>query len=377
MKVQILDSTLREGEQTPGVSFNIRQKLEIARLLDEFGVDIIEAGHPAVSPDIMNGVKAITAENLDAEILAHSRALLPDVDMALDSGADWIGIFFSVSDRSLEERFRKSIGDATAVITKAIEYAKDHGLRVRYTPEDTVRSNFTTVIQVAKAAVEAGADRISIADTSGIMTPLKMYDFISRFKEEVHAPLNVHCHNDLGMAVANSLTAVEAGVTVVDTCVNGLGERTGIAPLAELCTALRLVYKNNEDWNMNLIPKLSKTVAKYSGIRISPLAPIVGENAFSHCAGLHTAAVLMNPEHYESIPSDMVGRKRKIVIDKFAGKAAIQYKLQQLRISPTEKELDSLLNHIKSNGYNMLGDTELLSIMEKIRQENRGLLWAH
>ena len=188
-----------------------------ASVADAFGIDYIEAGHPAVSPEIARAVREVASLGLNAEIVAHSRALRSDIDQALKADADWVGIFFSVADKRLEEQFRKDIDQATALIQDCVSYAKAHGLKVRYTPEDTVRSDPAKVARIAVAASEAGADRIGIADTTGCMTPFAMHAFVRRLREAVPArtALGVHCHNDLGMAVANSFAAVEAGAEVV------------------------------------------------------------------------------------------------------------------------------------------------------------------
>jgi 2-isopropylmalate synthase len=363
MMIEILDSTLREGEQTPGVSFSIVQKLEIARLLDQFGVDIIEAGHPVVSEDIYRTVKAIARENLEAEVLAHCRALTSDIDKALDCGVDWVGIFYCITDKSLEQRFRTDIEGAVNVVASVVEYAKAHGLKVRYTPEDTVRSDFENVIRVSKAAIDAGADRICIADTAGIMTPSGMRDFVTKMRMRLNVKLNVHCHNDLGMAAANSLTAIEAGAALVDVTINGLGERTGIAPLAEVCTALKLVHKSEAKWKMDLLPEMSRIVEEYSGIKVSSQAPIVGRNAFRHNAGLHVAAVLLDPNYYESIPAEMVGRQRDVVLGKMSSKQTIMFKLDQLNLRLENGRVNELLQHIKSNGCKEIGDEEFKELV--------------
>jgi 2-isopropylmalate synthase len=366
MKPELLDTTLREGEQTPGVSFTKEQKLEIAQLLDVFGVDVIEVGHPVVSPDIMAAAKLLVRQKFKAKMLAHCRAQIADIDAALACGVDMVGIFFSVTDKSLEQRFRRSEAEATALIVKAVEYAKQHGLQVRYTPEDTVRSDFAKVVRVSNAAIAAGADRISVADTAGIMTPLRMHDFITRLRENITVPINVHCHNDLGMATANSLSAIEAGASMVDVTVNGLGERTGIPSLAEVSTALKLAYGHEANWHMEHLPQLSAMVEKYSGIPISQQAPIVGRNAFTHNAGLHVSAVLLDPSHYESIPCEMVGRMRDIVIDKMSSKDAIVHKTQMLGLTLTSEQLHSLWQHIKTNGHNMVDNTRLKMLAMEI-----------
>ena len=367
--VQLLDSTLREGEQTPGVSFTLDQKLAIARALDGFGIDFIEAGHPAVSDEILRATREIAHLGLDAEVVAHSRALKSDVDLALKTDADWVGIFFSVADKRLEEQFRKDIHQATALIHDAVSYAKAHGLKVRYTPEDTVRSDLNKVIHISRAAAEAGADRIGVADTTGAMTPRRMHDFVAALRAALPArtAVGVHCHDDLGMAVANSLAAVEAGASVVDVTVNGLGERTGIAPLAEMAATLRLRGPcQTAPWRLDRLPGLSALVAEASGIPVPRQAPIVGANAFTHNAGLHVAAVLLNPEHYESIPAELVGRTRRLVVDKMAGRPTVKYRLEALGLDASDPMVDAVLAYVKRRGVNDAGDDDLRRIHEDV-----------
>lgn len=367
--VKLLDSTLREGEQTPGVSFTLDQKLAIARKLDEFGIDYIEAGHPAVSDETLHATREIARMGLRAEIVAHSRALKSDIDLVLKTDAKWVGIFFSVADKRLEEQFRKNVDQAVSLIQDCVSYAKAHGLKVRYTPEDTVRSTMEKVTRVSLAASEAGADRIGVADTTGYMTPTMMRDFITQLRAAIprRTALGVHCHNDLGMAVANSLVAVEAGASVVDVTVNGLGERTGIAPLAEMATALRLRGPcHDAPWRLHLLPELSRTVEEHSRLAVSRQAPIVGANAFTHNAGLHVAAVLLNPEHYESIPADLVGRTRRLVVDKMAGRPTIRYRLEALGLEAGDEMVDAVLSYVKRRHINDASDDDLRRIHEDL-----------
>jgi 2-isopropylmalate synthase len=362
--VRLLDSTLREGEQTPGVDFSLAEKLEIARLLDEFGIDFIEAGHPAVSPEVAEAVRAVASQGFSAEIVAHSRAMVSDIDLARKADVDWVGIFFSVADKRLEEHFRKNVDEAIALITKCVEYAKMHGLQVRYTPEDTVRSDPAKVHRVALAAAAAGADRIGVADTTGYLTPAGTYRFVSELVKVLdgRCAVGYHGHNDLGMAVGNAMAAVDAGASVVDVTVNGLGERTGIAPLAETAVALRLKNDEGPRWNLGLLPALSDVVARASRIPVASQAPIVGRNAFTHNAGLHVAAVLLNPQHYESIPAELVGRERRVVVDKMAGRPTIRYRLEALGLPVTDDIVDAILAYVKRRGINDASDDELRTL---------------
>ena len=359
--VEILDSTLREGEQTPGVTFYVEEKIAIANLLDEFGVDIIEAGHPMVSKDVFRGVREIANQGYNAEILAHCRAKREDIDMAVSCDVDWVGIFFCVSNPRLERQFRLNLDKAVDLITNVVEYAKDHGLKVRYTPEDTVRTDYASVVKVSKASVEAGADRISIADTVGAATPQKMYGLVNRLKSDLSVKLNVHCHNDLGLATANALAAYEAGVTMIDTSVNGLGERAGITSLAELCLALHCLYGINGKWKLDILPKLSKIVSEFSGVRVSSNAPVVGENAFLHNAGLHVAAVIHDPKYYEVFPAELVRGKRNFVLDKMAGTQTIKQKMGQMNHTACDEDITRAMRYVKSKEKGVTSDTELMN----------------
>lgn len=357
--VEILDSTLREGEQTRGVTFTQDEKTRIARHLDALGVGYVEAGHPAVSRRVADHVEAVAGQDLEATVLAHARATPEDVDAAVEAGVDGVGIFFSLTDRRLEEHFRTDEDEATRLVQEAVAHARDHGLLVRYTPEDTVRSDPDRVVRVARAAVEAGADRISVADTTGAMTPPRMRALVADLDRRIPVPLHVHCHDDLGLAVANSLAAVEAGAAVVDASVNGLGERAGLADLAPLATALDLHHDDAAGWALDELPDLARRVADASGLPVPATAPIVGRNAFSHNAGLHVSAVLQDPGHYESVPARRVGRQRHIVVDQFSGRDAVRHRLEELGADPTDAEVEAVLETVESRALDDVTDPQL------------------
>jgi len=361
--LQILDSTLREGEQTPGVTFSINEKIKIAEYLDEFGINIIEAGHPRVSKDIFNAVKKISNQGYNAEILAHCRAIIEDIDIARSCDVDWVGIFFCVSNKRLEQQFRSNLEKAINLVTNAVEYAKSHGLKVRYTPEDAVRTDYNSLLKISRAAIQAGADRISIADTVGAMTPKRIYDLFKKLKLELDAELNVHCHNDLGLATANSLAAYEAGATTIDVSINGLGERVGIAPLSEICVALHCAYNVKNIWKLEMLPQITSYVSEASGISIPQNSPIVGKNAFSHNAGLHVAAVLNDPSFYEVIPAELVGKKRDFILDKMASTHTIKHKLKEMNMKIDENNIKKLMNYVKSKEKGAVTDYEIINLL--------------
>jgi 2-isopropylmalate synthase len=348
--VWVLDSTLREGEQTPGVYFDKHIKLAIANLLEEIGVNIIEAGHPMVTAEIHAAVKSIAQKGYKAVVGAHSRSLQSDIDLALECGVGFIGIFYCVSDERLNTVFKKDLDTAIGLITDVIKYAKRQNpeLLIRYTPEDTVRSQFENVVKASVAAVEAGADIISVADTTGYMVPgtkRSMYDYISRLigeldSRDLHPKIAVHCHNDRGLALANALDAYRAGANIIDAAALGLGERAGIVDLAQLLVVLNVDYGENQ-WNLSKLVELYDLVSKHAGIPIPSNFPITGKNAFTHCAGVHTHAASINPMHYESLNPQILGRERTFSLDHMSGIASLRYALKLI----TEENLDDAHQH--------------------------------
>jgi 2-isopropylmalate synthase len=203
-------------------------------------------------------------------------------------------------------------------------------------------------VEVYRRALDAGADRLSIVDTVGILTPQRMAWLVRRVTRACRAPLHVHCHNDLGMAVANALSAVEAGATVIDVTINGLGERSGIVPLAEACAALKTLYGVPNAWDLEALPELSQLVARYAGVPVSRYQPIVGPFAFAHKAGLHTAAVLRDPASYEAMDPGSVGAERRIIVDGFAGKSTLRHELARRGLVCDETRMERILRRLKS-----------------------------
>lgn len=346
-KIEILDSTLREGEQTPGVSFTLEQKIAIANRLDTFGVDFIELGHPAVSPDVYEAVETLNDLELSAKKMAHGRATKSDINDVAMIGVEWMGIFFGTSPISLKHKFNVDQQTALRRIETAVKYGKDKGLNLRFTAEDASRTDGDFLIKIGQLVQSCGADRFSIADTVGCWTPSKAKEIVGRITSELELPIHVHCHNDFGLATANALSALEAGAQCVDVAVNGLGERCGLPSLAEVSTALINLYKMNGTWDLGVIPELSDLVTRFSKLKAGDTQPITGKNAFTHKAGLHVKAVVKNPKSYEAISPESLNRTRKLVIDKYTGKAAIQNKFDTLGITINQDQLENILKWIK------------------------------
>jgi len=312
--IKILDATLREGEQTLGVRFSLEQKVKIAKLLDKFGVDYIEAGMPIISQEDKAKVKAVADLGLKAKILGHARAKKEDIDAVVETGCQWVGIFCGINDLSLKHKLDgKNKQEVYKMIEESIKYAKSKGLKVRYTVEDATRTLIENLIEIAKLAEKAGVDRFSIADTVGCASPETISEIISRLKKEVRTEIEVHCHNDLGLALANSLAAYRAGADVIDATINGLGERVGLTSLQELSLALKLIYGENTK-RLELLPELSHLTEMYSRIKLDELRPITGRNAFTHTAKLHKEAVIKEPSCYEFINPEIIGRSRNLEV---------------------------------------------------------------
>jgi len=357
--VQILDSTLREGEQTPGVCFPTYAKLAIANALDALGIEIIEAGHPVVSPRIEQAIRRITATPHKAKIAAHARTLREDVDLALDCNVDFLGVFYCVSDDRLSGVFSRNLASAIDQIASVVSYARSQSpdLMIRYTPEDTVRSEWANVVAAATAAVEAGATVISIADTTGIMVPhhRSLYDYVQRLRDALqsnncHPKIAVHCHNDRGLAVSNALAAYQAGADIIDSTVLGLGERAGIVDLAQLIVVLSADF-GLKQWDLTALPRLYEIVSTYSGVPIPASYPVVGAHAFTHCAGVHTHAATKNAVHYQSLDPATVGRTMSVALDHMSGRSSVQYALEQLGETTDDVELvDEILAQVKLAG---------------------------
>ena len=334
-RVRILDSTLREGEQHPGVSFTNKQRIQIAWLLDYFGVDQIEIS-PIISPDHEAATKTIIGQSLSADIVAHGRALRKDIDVSRRCDAKWVAAYLGVSDVHLRDKLRIGRGEAVRRAVDSVEYAKAHGLKVRFTVEDGSRAEPAFLLSVCKAIEEAGVDRISLPDTVGAMSPAGMHAFVEGVRAAVGVPLDVHVHNDMGLAVANALAAVDAGADQVHTTIDGIGERTGIPPLAEVAVALHYLYGMPNDFRLDMLQDMSRTVAEYTSVPTPESKPVVGASAYKHKAGTHLAAVLRNPAAYEPVPPREVGNARRIVFGELAGRTGASYLMALLGLDASD-----------------------------------------
>lgn len=348
-KVRILDSTLREGEQHPGVAFTIKQRIQIAWMLDSFGVDQIEIS-PVVSQDHVEATKTIIKQGLRADIVAHVRAIKSDVDTAISCGATWVATYMGISDIHLAAKLKISREEAKIRALEVADYIKAHGLKSRFTMEDASRTEPEFLVEMCKEMNRRGIERISIPDTVGIMRPRGMHQLVRMVYDNIdrsRTSLDVHCHNDVGLALANALAGCEAGADQVHTTIDGFGERTGIPSLAETAVALSLIYRSNTDLRLHMLKDLSKTISEYTDLGVPESKPVVGDSAYKHKAGTHLAAILRNPAAYEIIEPKIVGNRRKIVFGELAGKNGAAYLLSLLGLETTQQEAQQLAKGLK------------------------------
>ncbi|MEE8239329.1 MAG: 2-isopropylmalate synthase [Nitrososphaerales archaeon] len=364
----MFDTTLRDGEQTPGVSLTPDEKLEIASQLSNLGVDTIEAGFPITSPGEIQAVKLIAGAGLKSEICALARAEQKDIDLALGCNVDLIHIFIATSDIHLKHKLRMTRDEAFDRAVKAVQYAKDHGAQVEFSAEDATRSDPDYLIKVFQGVSDAGADRVDIPDTVGVMAPGPIFDLVSRVKESISTPISMHCHDDFGLATANTLAGVLAGAERVHVAVNGLGERAGNASLEEVVMSIHNLYQKKTNINTRLLYETSRLVSRLTGVVVQPNKAIVGENAFGHESGIHVHGIINMPITYEPLEPELVGRTRWIQAGKHAGIHGIKAQMEQLGLSPTEVQLKEILARVKDLGDKgkTLTDTDLDSIARSV-----------
>ena len=391
-RIRIFDTTLRDGEQTPGVSLSPDQKLAIARRLDGLGVDAIEAGFPVISAGEHRAVSMIASAGLSCEVAGLARANKKDIDSAADAGLKYVHTFIATSDIHLEHKLKMSRSDALGRAVEAVEYAKSRGLQVEFSAEDATRTDRKFLGEVFEAVASAGADRIDIPDTVGYATPQYVAQITrDAIRASSGLPISVHCHNDFGLAVANALSGVRAGASCAHVTINGIGERAGNASLEEFAMALQCLEhadcSNNDDtdddtdnndtcgaisYETGIVSEqlydVSRYVSSVVGIQVQPNKAIVGENAFGHESGIHTHGVLNNPLTYEPISPELVGRKRWLHVGKHAGLHGMNAMLKEYGIEPSEEQSRQILERIKALGDQgqTITDVELLSFASAV-----------
>ncbi|WP_440953977.1 2-isopropylmalate synthase [Methanosarcina sp. Mfa9] len=369
-KISVFDTTLRDGEQTPGVSLTSSQKLEIAHQLDKLGVDMIEAGFPISSEGDKESVKSISNAGLDSVVCGLARVLTKDIDACFESDVGLVHTFVPTSDVQRVYTIKKSREEVVELAVKAVEYIKDHGLKCMFSAMDATRTEPAYMLEVFKAVQDAGCDIINVPDTVGVMSPSAMCRMIKDVAKEIRIPIDVHCHNDFGLAVANSLMAVEAGASQVQVTINGIGERAGNADLSQTVMGLTAIYGAKTNIRTEYLVETSKMIENYTGVRLPPNTPVVGQNAFSHESGIHSHGVLEKSDTFEPgiMTPEMVGHRRRIVLGKHTGTHAVKTSLESAGIKANEKQLEEIVCKIKeiANKGKQITDADLFAVTSAV-----------
>jgi 2-isopropylmalate synthase len=356
--VRIFDTTLRDGEQSPGFSMSVTEKIRLARQLELLGVDIIESGFPISSHGDLEGVRAVAREIRSCHVAALARARREDIDVALDGLSEAahprLHTFLATSDLHLHHKLRMTREQALEAISTNVRYARERCAEVEFSAEDASRSDIDFLCEVVGRAVRAGATIINLPDTVGYAVPEEYAAMFRRVIEYLDGAegitLSAHCHNDLGMGVANSLAAVRAGARQLELTMNGIGERAGNAALEEVVVALRVRQASfgvTTNIHLEQIYATSRLLSELTGVAVSPNKAVVGANAFAHEAGIHQDGILKNPLTYEIISPEAVGvPKRQLVLGKHSGRNALRVALVEIGYDPSTEELDECYRRV-------------------------------
>ncbi len=369
--ISIVDTTLRDGEQTAGVVFANHEKIALAEMLSDLGINQLEVGIPAMGGDEKEVIKSICNRNLKPSIMAWNRAVISDIENSIDCGVDAVAISVSVSDIHIQHKLKTSREWVLENMVKSVEFAKQHGLYVSVNGEDASRADFDFLVQFIELAKEAGANRFRYCDTVGVMEPFAIKDIISRLYNKTKFDIEMHTHNDFGMATANAIAGVIGGANHIGVTVNGLGERAGNAALEEVLMALKYVYKYEVNVDTTKFKDISEYVSNASGRELPKWKAIVGDNMFKHESGIHADGALKNPNNYEAFDPKEVGLERQIVIGKHSGKASIINKFKEYGIDLNEKEASMMLEAVRAlsiRAKRTLFDKELVQIYQDIKK---------
>jgi isopropylmalate/homocitrate/citramalate synthase len=368
-KVIIHDATLRDGEQTPGVVFTVDEKVEIAKMLDELGVERIEAGMPAVSEQDFIAIKKIVALGLKSKIFSFARAMKEDIDLAVECGVDGVVIEIPTGRPKLTYQFPKwSDEDVIERSVDTVKYAKEKGLEVVYFGYDTTRADFDFLVRLYSAVIEEGnPDSIGIVDTMGCILPGAVKELVQRLKSLFDIKIEIHTHNDFGMATAISFAAVEAGAEVIHTSINGLGERTGNTALEPTIVGLKVLYGLDVDYKFDKIRQLSKRVEEISNFVVPVNKPMVGDNIFVRESGIGIDLVLNQPLAMFATSPSFIGHQGGVVLGKKSGAKSIEVKLEQLNLTIDPEAIPEVLAEVKRQAITkkgLLTDEEFLLIVK-------------
>ncbi|MFB6114636.1 MAG: 2-isopropylmalate synthase [Halodesulfurarchaeum sp.] len=368
--VQILDTTLRDGEQAPGISLGPAEKADIATELDAAGVSVIEAGSACTGDGERLAIDRVTSLDLDATVTSFARGVKRDVDLAMTVDVDGVNLVVPASERHIEGKVGSTKESVLENTVDLVEYATDHDLWVEVIGEDGSRADLDFLERLASEAFEAGADRFAFADTVGHASPDRVRTAVGRLIE--HGPVSIHTHDDLGLAMTNTLAGVAAGADLVHATVNGIGERAGNVALEEVAVALWHAY-DVETVDTEALYRLSSLVADATGIVLPPNKAVSGENAFAHESGIHTDGTLKDERMYEPYPPEAVGRERRLVLGKHAGRAGVRAVLDEHGVDVEDEHLAPIVDRVKELGDRgkRVTDADLLAIAEDVCDRDR------
>lgn len=382
-KVFIWDETLRESEQTPTVFLTYVEKVKLAKIMDDIGVSIINVGSPGFSEKDRNNVRRISNESFQqARIAASARIIRKDVDACLGCGIREISISTAFNDLNLQYILGMTKEEVLEKTVDCIEYAKSHGLNVNFVLDDASRTPLEEILQIFEAAAKAGATRLVIADTVGFLRPLSMRYFVSRVGEGLSQLVNkdfsfsVRCHNDFGLATANTLAAMEEGITHPQTSAGGFGKRAGLAPLEEVVMALELLYNVNTDINVKKLHRLCQLTEKSFAWPLSFHKPIVGENAFSHASDKHVHGMLPHELTYEPFPPEMIGRETTFFLGRQTGTDMVENRLAMAGIKANAEQLVEIARRVRRTQESLDKGEMLMAfyqIKKLLREMRKGL----
>lgn len=369
-KIYIVDTTLRDGEQTAGVVFANAEKVAIAEMLSELGVDQLEVGIPTMGGDEKRAIKNIANRNLKSSIMAWNRAVISDIEESIDCGVDAVAISISVSDIHIKHKLKTSREWVLENMVKSVEFAKKNGLYVSVNGEDASRADKDFLVQFMNTAKKAGADRFRYCDTVGIMEPFRLKKDIEYLYKNTGFDIEMHTHNDFGMATANALAGTKAGANHIGVTVNGLGERAGNAALEEVIMAFKILLCHDTNFDTKMFREVSEYVSRAAGRELPPWKAIVGDNMFAHESGIHADGAIKNPKNYEAFDPKVVGLERQIVIGKHSGKSAIINKFKEYGIELNKEEAEGILDMVRATAVRLkrsLFDKELVRLYKEYK----------
>ncbi|MDV3347160.1 homocitrate synthase [Leptothoe sp. ISB3NOV94-8A] len=372
-QIYINDTTLRDGEQAAGIAFSLDEKVAIATFLDTIGIQEMEVGIPAMGRDEAQAIHTIANLGLNAQLLGWNRAVLSDIQASINCGLKRIHISVPVSDIQIQVKFQGQWAKMFKQLQETITFARDHGLDVSVGGEDSSRADETFLLEAAQFAQENGAFRFRFCDTVGILDPFTTFEKVRKLVAVLAIPVEMHTHNDLGLATANALAGIRAGAVSINTTVNGLGERAGNAALEEVVMALRQIYGLKTNIQTERLLELSRFVAKTVNCPVPPWKAIVGANTFAHESGIHAHGVLHNPSTYEPFDPKDVGWQRRFVVGKHSGRHLLSQVLQNYDIHLDASNSQLLLNAVRDLSTQLKRSLTVDELLTLASQEGLGV----